>query len=219
MTISNYYSYLKFSKPVLVNYLKSINVNMEFKTIQSAASYCNKNHTDNLLNNLYKFSRRYLAENFSSLSLPEMKAFFRFSKFTNFKINSEEDILKNAKFMMKRSNLELRKNQEIKYRKQYEKFDLKNKQNEPLKPVSENFLKNVKVIDDNNKLHIGVYLNGSSEMVENMINFVYNNILRFMNFSEELKVTYKFHQNDFVHYEHFNADNIKYLFEKFSNKN
>ena len=105
-------------------------------------------------------------------------------------------------------------------RNQYSFLDeIKNNKNKQLKPVSEKFLENVKDIEDKNKIHISVKLDGSRDMIENMINFIDNRILKFMNFSDRLKVLFKLDDSDLRHYEYFNCDNIKYLYEKFSNKN
>ena len=71
--MSLYKSYLKFTKLPLINYLKSINVNLEFKSVQSAASYLSRNHTDAQIISLFKFTKRYLAENFSKLNRKEIQ--------------------------------------------------------------------------------------------------------------------------------------------------
>lgn len=226
--MSNYSHYLKYSKNVLIEFLRSIGVTQEFKTIQSAASFLNRYRDERTIPSLKKFARRYLAENFSSLSLPEMKAFFRFSKFTNFNINSEEDILKNARKWVSKKYQDKRIRNENQYRQRYQEIEEENqnKINEALKPfsdiytdlpVSEKFTKKIIDFENEKKIHIQINLNESSEMVQNMVNFISNRILRFMNFSDRLQI--RFITNDGSHhYEYFNVDNIKYLFEKFSNE-
>ena len=231
--MSLYKTYLQFSKPVLVNFLRSIGVSLEFKTIQSAASFLNRYRDERTLASLKKFSQRYLAENFYSLSLPEMKAFFRFSKINNLEINDEKDILKNARKWMSRKYQDKRLEKENQFKQKYVEFDKKieeenqKKINEALKPfsdiytdlpVSEKFNEKVIELENEKKIRIRINLNQSREMVQNMVNFISNRILRFMNFSDILKIC--FITNDGSHhYEYFNVDSIKYLFEKFSNEN
>ena len=137
--MSNYKAYLKYSKTVLIEFLRSIGVTQEFKTIQSAASFLNRYQDERTPVNLKKFAQRYLAENFSSLSLPEMKAFFRFSKFNNLKINSEEDILKNARKWVSKKYQDKRIRNENQYRQKYQEIEEENqnKINEALKPFSD----------------------------------------------------------------------------------
>ena len=224
--MSQYKTYLQFSKPVLVKFLRSIGVSLEFETIQSAASFLNRNYDERILANLKKFARRYLAENFSSLSFPEMKAFFRFTKFNNLEINGEKDVLENARKWMSKNYQDKRIKHENKFIQKYRETDQK-KINEALKqfsdiytdlPVSEKFNKKVIDFEDENKIHIRINLNESKEMVKNMVNFISNRILRFMNFSNKLRICYILNDGSH-HYEHFDVDTIKYLYEKFSNEN
>ena len=140
--MSLYKTYLQFSKPVLVNFLRSIGVSLEFKSIQSAASFLNRYRDERTLASLKKFSQRYLAENFSKLSLPEMKAFFKFSKFSN-QIIEEENIVKLARKWMSRKYQDKRLEKQNQYKQKYQEFDKKineennEKINEALKPFSD----------------------------------------------------------------------------------
>ena len=86
--MAHYRLYLKFTKNPLISYIKSIGVKDKFTTIQSAASYLSRNHSELQLLNLLKFTRRYLAEHFSTLKLNELRLFFNISKF---KLNYNEE--------------------------------------------------------------------------------------------------------------------------------
>ena len=55
-------------------------------------------------------------------------------------------------------------------------------------------------------------------MVENMINFINDRVLKFMNFSDRMKIYFEMDDGS-KHYQLFTCDNIKYLYEKFSNNN
>ena len=76
--MSLYKAFLAYGKTALFNYLNSIGVNQQFRTVQSAASYLSQNYSEQDLKNITPFTKRYLAERFSTLNLSEMKVALRF---------------------------------------------------------------------------------------------------------------------------------------------
>ena len=134
----SYQEYLRFGKTVLTKFISTFNKSREhseghiydwkndepvpvveiqqFNTVQSAASFLNHFHTDEQYNNLRNFAERYLKENYSSLSLPELKVYFRV-------IENNNNFNELAKEWHKRSRLQERRDKEAINRNYYAELD------------------------------------------------------------------------------------------------
>ena len=145
----------------------------QFNTVQSAASFLNHFHTDEQYNNLRNFAERYLKENYSSLTLPELKVYFRV-------IENNNNFNELAKEWHKRSRLQERRDKEAINRNYYAQLD-EERMNAALKQINDlytdyqvpdEFMMNTNVIEDDNKVHIEINLDERPETVENMVYFI-----------------------------------------------
>lgn len=225
--MSLYKTLLSYGKTVLFNYIKSTGVNQQFRTIQSAASYLSKNYSEDDLRNLNPFAKRYLSERFSSLNLSEMKVALRFMKLNQRHLDNDE-ISTIARTLLRRDHQDNRLRLENNFKAYFKAQDNKNV-NETMKtitnihvreelPVNNEFEEIIIDRSVDNKIDLEVNLDSSEDMTRNMVHFMWNNVLNEMNFADRLKVIF-ITDDGSHHYEYFDADNIHYLVEKFSNNN
>ena len=225
--MSLYKTFLSYGKTALFNYLSSTGVNQHFRTVQSAASYLSENYSEHDLKNLIPFTKRYLGERFSRLNLSEMKVILRFTKFNGRRLDDDE-ISSMAKTLLRRDHQDNRLRLENKF-KAYFKAQDDEKANEVMKtftnlyvheelPVNKEFKEIVIDRSIDNKIDLEVNLDKSEAMTQNMVNFMQNNILNKMNFTDHLKIMF-ITDDGSHHYEYFDADNIEDLYLKFSDKN
>ena len=218
-----YYDYLKYGRNVLISFINTFNRTNQFTSVQGAASFLNRFHTPEQYSSFRKHAKWYLRTHFSSLNKKEMNLFLREAQH----IIPNEGFDSYSRMIMKRSELGERVKSENKWKRIYEEKAQRH-EDEYLQSllntyvndhVDDEFInKNINITESGNNVSIRVTLDGSEEQVSNMITFIDNRVLKRMNFSDIMKVYYTLDDGS-KHYDYINANNVKYLFAKFEDRN